>query len=84
MRYMLINPRRTPGGEAHWDARIPAEKLEIGLTLRLPVNCADESKVGRVTRCVVQEIHRRHNWIRVVYKNGSNCASECGKIVEEE
>lgn len=84
MTYILINPRRTPGGEAHWDARIPAEKLEIGLTLRLPVNCADESKVGRVARCVVQEIHRRHNWIRVVYKNGSNCASECVKIVEEE
>ena len=48
MTYILINPRRTPGGEAHWDARIPAEKLE--LEDNTPTSCDECSGASKLYR----------------------------------
>lgn len=84
MTYVLINPRRTPGGEPHWDAKIPLDALKIGLRLKLPVQCTEHGEPRKRAQCEVRGIHWAHNWIRAEYKAGSKCLSECAKIVITE
>ena len=84
MAYVVINPRRTPGGEPRWDAKIPLDALKIGTKLRLPVQYTEKGEPRLREQCEVRGIHWAHNWIRAEYKAGSNWLSECAKIAITE